>query len=209
MFKSKVAALARRAFSVKALHWYTDRVSTLGIVLPALHFAVLPFSLFAYVFRHFLHANYVRDSAAGTLTFTMSVAEFEGFVWLMDFWLWMAAAALVSAAAYRIVVRAFRHSPHSLMFSKALMAVLLTSGTVERLVADRLVRYPKAFAPVFENSLYHDLGALVRAPMWDIGRYSVFSTYTWLPLSAASVTFAVYVGARIAAEVRIATRARG
>jgi hypothetical protein len=212
-----VAGFFRKAFGFEAMLRYTERVSTIGCAAPLLHFAILPFGIFAYVLGDIFGSEYFTSAAAETITFTVTNAAFYGFFWLSIFWTLGVVAAFVIFAMYRVIVRSYKDRPIARTFSKALLAIFLTSGSVERLIANVIMpsllegsKLPisVASAPVFHFSLYRDLGELVRSPMWDFGRYSLLSMYTWLPLVAFGLTLASYLGSRIRTEVKIATKDR-
>jgi hypothetical protein len=212
-----VAGFFKKAFGFQAMLKHTERVSTIGCMAPLLHFAILPFGIFAYVLSEIFGGEYYTSAAAETVTFTVSNQAFYGFFWLSIFWTLGVIAALVLIAMYKIIVKSYRERPIARTFSKALFAILVTSGSIERLIANgfmpTLLEGAKlpisvASAPAFNFSLYRDLGELVRSPMWDFGKYSLLSLYTWLPLVAFGLTLLVYMGSRIRTEVEIATRDR-
>jgi len=206
-----------RTFSFENFLRHTERVSTIGCVVPLLHFAILPFGLFAYVLRHVFGGDYIRNAGAETVTFTVTNQAFYGFFWLAAFWALAMVAAAVMFAMYKVVVKSYAARPIARTFSKTLIAVFVTSGTVERLIANVFMPsmlegaslpISAASAPAFETSLYFDLGELVRSPMWDFGRHSLLSMYTWLPLVAGGLTLIAYLGMRIRTEIATATRKR-
>ncbi|MDW9478641.1 hypothetical protein GOB57_07980 [Sinorhizobium meliloti] len=212
-----VAGFFKKAFGFEAMLRYTERVSTIGCAAPLLHFVILPFGIFAYVLGDVFGSEYHTNAAAETVTFTVSNQAFYGFFWLSVFWTLAVVAAFVLFTMYRILVRSYKERPIARTFSKALLAIFLTSGSVERLISN--VFMPSLLegsslpisatsAPAFQFSLYRDLGELVRSPMWDFGRYSLLSMYTWLPLVAFGVTLLAYLGSRIRTEIQIATRDR-
>lgn len=212
-----VAGFFRKAFGFEAMLRYTERVSTIGCAAPLLHFAILPFGIFAYVLGDIFGSEYHTSAAAETVTFTVSNQAFYGFFWLSIFWTLCIVAAFVLFAMYRVIVRSYKERPIARTFSKALFAIFVTSGSVERLISNVIMpsllegsRLPVsvASAPAFHFSLYRDLGELVRSPMWDFGRYSLLSMYTWLPLVAFGLTLVAYLGSRIRTEIRIATKDR-
>jgi hypothetical protein len=206
-----------KAFGFEAMLRYTERVSMIGCFASLLHFVILPFGVFAYVLGDVFGSEYHTNAVAETVTFTVSNKAFYGFFWLSIFWTLGILAAFVLVAMYRVIARAYRERPVARTFAKALLAIFVTSGTVERLIANEFMpsilegtKLPisTAIAPAFHFSLYRDLGALVRSPMWDFGRYSLLSMYTWLPLVAFALTLIAYLGSRIRTEIRIATRDR-
>lgn len=205
----------KNLFNLDALLRYTEKVSTIGCFVPLLHFAILPFSLFAYVLGEIFGSEYLTNAGTETVTFTVTNKAFYGFFWLAIFWSMAIIAAVILYAMYRVLVRSYAKRPFARVFAKALMAVFVTSGSVERLIANVFMpmalegsRLPinASLAPTFKISLYRDFGALVRSPMWDLGRYSFTSMYTWIPLIAFSITLLTYLGVRIRNEIRIATR---
>jgi uncharacterized protein (UPF0333 family) len=212
-----VKGFLARTFGFEAMLRYTERVSTIGSIAPLLHFVVLPFGIFAYVLRDVFGSDYQTNASAETVTFVVSNKAFYGFFWLSVFWTLGIVAALVLIGMYRVIVRSYKDKPIARTFAKAMFAIFVTSGTVERLIANVFmptllegIRLPisVAIAPQFHFSLYRDLGALVRSPMWDFGRYSYLSLYTWLPLVAFGMTLIAYLGSRIRTEIRIATKDR-
>jgi hypothetical protein len=97
---------------------------------------------------------------------------------------------------------------------KTLLAVTFTSGAVERFVANSLMpmalegtklQFSVADAPKFNISLYSDLGALVRSPVWELG-HSMTSRYTYLVATVFLALLLSYFGKRIKEEVGKATR---
>ncbi|MBY3150836.1 hypothetical protein HFO56_00135 [Rhizobium laguerreae] len=212
-----VKGFLARTFGFEAMLRYTERVSTIGCVAPLLHFAILPFGIFAYVLGDVFGSDYQSNATAETVTFVVTNKAFYGFFWLSVFWTLGIVAAFILVGMYRAIVRSYKERPIARTFAKALFAIFVTSGTVERLIANVFMptlldgsRLPisVAVAPPFHFSLYRDLGALVRSPMWDFGRYSLLSLYTWLPLAAFGLTLIAYLGSRIRTEIRIATKDR-
>lgn len=212
-----VLSFLGNAFSFGSMLRHTERVSTIGCAAPLLHFAFLPFGIFAYVLGEIFGSDYHTSAAAETITFTVSNKAFYGFFWLSIFWTLATVAAFAMYAVYRVVVRSYKERPVARTFAKAMIAILVTSGTVERTIANVAMptllegaRLPISVlsAPSFHYSLYRDLGELVRSPMWDFGRYSLLSMYTWLPLVAFAATFLAYLGTRIGREIKIATKDR-
>lgn len=204
-----------RVLSMDALVKASDRIGTIGCFLPLLHFVILPFGVFFYVLSEFVgKAGRSLPSDGGDITLHVSVSALAGFYWLLVFWALAIVAGIVAFALYRMFTKAYADKPFEKALSKVVLAFILTSGTVERLIAQ--IAMPTLLqgasfslgpnvAPRFGVSLYTDLGELVRASFLDFGVHSYTARYSLVPLTAISLMVGSYVVMRIVREIKVAT----
>jgi hypothetical protein len=214
---SFVTGKLRNALRLEPVLAGCERVARIGCALPLVHFAILPFGVFFYVIENFLSGRISVDSVGKSATFAISTPAISGFYWLLVFWAHAAVLGFVAFGLYRSLLGIFPPGGFAGAISRTALAFALTSGAAERFIAMRLMPMTMEglpfdltadAAPAFRLSLYGDLGALVRSPYWEIGVHSVTSRYSFLPLGALSVAIALYIGTRIATEIRHATRQR-
>lgn len=184
----------------------TGRLATVGLALPLLHFLVLPLGLFGYAVNEMMSHGRDYDSLADAVKLTMPLTAFDGYFWLMEFWLWAAGAVPVFWASHRLLAAVYADNRFALAFSRAALAFVATSGWTERLIASKFMSLPVEMAPAFSGSLYSDLGELVRAPWWSFGSHSLVARYSLVLCGALALCAASYVVVIVSREIKDSLR---
>lgn len=178
---------------------YADRVARIGVLVPLLHFAFLAPGIFSYVLKHLLSDRHETDG--GDVTFTVTSEAFNGFFWLMNFWLYAIAAGFLCYASYRLLLKVYGREGPKALIVRTLFAWFVCSGNVEKMVATT-VSVPVKYAPKFDGTLYFDLGGLVRSPAFFHGHYSLAADYSVFPLTAFCLLCVLYFSRKVVTEYK-------
>ena len=191
-----------RIFSLSNFLVYAERICTIGIIIPILHFVALPLGLFRYVFVELLSSDYVINEVTKEVTFTTTQIAFDGFFWLMSFWTIALLTIPAVALAYYIMNFFYKNNVFGRIFAKGILAIIVTSGNIERYIGTQIMSISVDNAPAFEGSLYKDLGALVRSSPFNFNDHSLMSFYTRVLTVGIILVFIAYFWLQSAKEVR-------
>ena len=191
-----------KIFTLSNFLTYAERVCLIGTLLPLLHFMALPFGVFRFVFLELLSGEHVINEDMDEVSFTTSQASIDSFVWLMSFWSVAFLAIPVVALSYYLIHFLYKKNVFARIFAKGILAMIVTSGNIERYLANNFVSAPIEYAPKFEGSLYNNLGELVRSSPFDLSNYSLVSFYTRIVVIGIILVFIIYFWVLSSREVQ-------
>lgn len=191
-----------RIFTLNNFLTYAERVCLIGVLLPLLHFIALPFGVFRFVFLELLSGEHIINEDTKEVSFTTTQAAIDSFAWLMSFWSVALLTIPVIAMTYYLIHLLYKKNVFARIFAKGIFAMLVTSGNIERYLANNFVSAPIESAPSFKGSLYSNLGELVRSSPFDLNSYSLVSFYTRIVIIGIILVFIVYFWILSSREVK-------